>query len=109
MLQQIISGIAQGLVQRLPLAREVSKRLTSMLADAIAQSVRRVFVAFWTGSMLTAIVIMGLCVIAISIVAGMLPLSASGRSGFESTLYTLVVAAFLLRLLTYVVSGGSRR
>jgi hypothetical protein len=100
---QIVTAITRGLVQRMPLAREVSKRLMSMLADAIAQAIKRTVVAFWTGGIGTALLILVVVVIAVPVVVGALPLSAGSRASLDSSLYGLMLALFVLRLLVYMV------
>lgn len=99
----IVTAVTQGLVRRLPLVREVSKRLTSMLADAIAQGIKRIVVAFWTGGILTALLILAGVVIVVPLLTAALPLSGPARDQLNSSVYALMVGLFLLRLLVYVV------
>jgi len=102
-LSQFVAAFAQGFVRGIPLARELGKRFASMLADFISQSVKSLVRAFWTGSIFTAVLILAGVVILLPFVTNALPISAPGRDQLNSTVYSLAVAMFLLRLLVLVV------
>jgi hypothetical protein len=86
--------------------------LAKWVANAIKSSLEGMFKAawraFWTGSLVSTAVISVLIVVAASFVMSGLGVSGSESSSAMRTLGAILLVAWLVRLIIYMVMGGSR-
>jgi hypothetical protein len=91
------------------LANRAAKEGSNWLAGAVKKSVtgalNSLWRTFWSGSIMGFIAVTVLFVIAVSFVLSNLGLSHAEQHNVKQSVYSVLVAAFLLRLLLYVILG----
>jgi hypothetical protein len=89
--------------------RELGKWTVNAIKSSLQGIFKSLWNAFWTGSLVATLAISVLIVVGAEFAISGLGLSAADRSSTMTTVGGVLLLAWLIRLLLYMVSGGRSR